>query len=225
MSLIYKYRSVILLLQSVTFVMMNVPASTMGFAMTYVIRVTVALSKSVVYRVGLESDLVSVDRILSLMSNEAEGLQNKTSEVSASWPEQGSIVFHQYSARYRDGVPLALHKLNLDIKGGERVAVIGRTGAGKSSLALALLRTFEAAHGSIVVDGRDIATVELDVLRSRIAIIPQKAEIMKGTLRENLDPSGMHPDYELRSIVAECKLDVALGSSEDPLEHMFSEGG
>ena len=102
------------------------------------------------------------------------------------------------SVRYSDDGPDVLHKVSLNIKPRERVGVVGKTGAGKSSLALSLLRFTTRSEGNITIDGRDIEHVNLDALRQRITIIPQDPVLFSGTIRSNLDPLGEIDDSDLQ---------------------------
>src|SRR4051812_17673239 len=87
----------------------------------------------------------------------------------SDWPSQGAIHFDSVSMRYRSGLPTVLHGLSFSIKGGERIGFVGRTGAGKSSILVALLRLAELSGGRIVVDGVDVSAIGLHDLRSKIA--------------------------------------------------------
>ncbi|KAI0073467.1 ABC protein [Panus rudis PR-1116 ss-1] len=115
----------------------------------------------------------------------------------ADWPAQGAIEFDNIQMRYRPGLPLVLRGLSLSIKGGEKIGVVGRTGAGKSSLMLALFRIVELASGKITIDGIDISKIGLRDLRSKISIIPQDPLLFSGTIRSNLDPFSMYDDARL----------------------------
>ena len=99
--------------------------------------------------------------------------------------------------RYRAGLPLVLKGLSMHVKGGERIGVVGRTGAGKSSIMSTVFRLIELSGGSITIDGVNIATIGLHDLRSRLAIIPQDPTLFRGTIRSNLDPFSEHTDLEL----------------------------
>merc|ERR1712037_577822 len=109
-------------------------------------------------------------------------------KVEESWPREGKIELEGYSTRYREGLDLVLRQISATIQGGERVGIVGRTGAGKSSLTLALFRLIEPASGRILIDGVDISKLGLHKLRSRLTIIPQDPVLFSGTLRHNLDP-------------------------------------
>lgn len=102
----------------------------------------------------------------------AQEIEEGEVKVPQSWPSQGLIDFKDVYLRYRPNTDLALKGLNFDIKPGVKVGVVGRTGAGKSTLGLTLLRIMEIEKGQILVDGIDIRKVELKTLRERITTIP-----------------------------------------------------
>ena len=115
----------------------------------------------------------------------------------AAWPTEGRLEVDDLVVAYAEDLPPVLRGLTFRVGSGERVGVVGRTGAGKSSLTLALFRFLEARSGSIRVDGLDIARIRLHDLRSRLAIIPQDPVLFSGTIRSNLDPFDDHSDDEL----------------------------
>lgn len=108
----------------------------------------------------------------------------------AEWPPRGEIVFDHYACRYRDGLDLVIKDITAHVKPGEKVGIVGRTGAGKSTLTLALFRLIEPAKGKIFIDGLDITDMGLHDLREKLTIIPQDPVLFSGTLRLNLDPFG-----------------------------------
>ncbi|XP_037521954.1 ATP-binding cassette sub-family C member 2 [Rhipicephalus sanguineus] len=115
-----------------------------------------------------------------------------------SWPSQGSIEFQNFSSSYRPGLlPDVLSEVTFTIQPMEKVGVVGRTGAGKSSLVLALLRLLRPTKGHIVIDDVDISTVPLQTLRRSITVIPQDPSLVRGTLRMNLDPTNSHSDGDI----------------------------
>jgi ATP-binding cassette subfamily C (CFTR/MRP) protein 1 len=118
------------------------------------------------------------------------------------WPTAGAVSFENVQLRYRPDLPLVLKGLTFEIKPGEKVGIIGRTGAGKSSIAQALFRTVELCDGKIAVDGRDLSQLGLEAVRSRLAIIPQDAFLFGGTVRENIDPTGVRTDAELNDAMS-----------------------
>ncbi|KIO14752.1 hypothetical protein M404DRAFT_119962 [Pisolithus tinctorius Marx 270] len=113
------------------------------------------------------------------------------------WPRSGAVQFRDVQMSYRPGLPLVLKGVSLSIEGGEKIGVVGRTGAGKSSLMLTLYRIVELSSGSIVLDGIDISTLGLKDLRTKISIIPQDPLLFSGTIRSNLDPFSKYDDAKL----------------------------
>ncbi|UYV77763.1 ABCC3 [Cordylochernes scorpioides] len=145
--------------------------------------------------------------------------------LPTNWPVKGAVEFDKVEARYRSSLPLVLNRVTFSILPGEKlllwpqVGVVGRTGAGKSSLTLALFRLLEPAGGVIRVDGMDISSLGLHDLRSRLAILPQNPMLFTGSLRLNLDPLGEYSDSEL----LQCLEESHLGSFS--LDHLVAEGG
>nr|XP_050027939.1 multidrug resistance-associated protein 1-like [Dermacentor andersoni] len=140
------------------------------------------------------------------------------------WPTQGVVKFQDFSASYRPGVVEdTLKDICFEANAGEKVAVVGRTGAGKSSLVLALLRMIQRTSGAITIDGTDIYDVPLKRLRSAIAIIPQDPSLFCGTLRENLDPQGRMPDSELWGALQKVGLEEFTRSNPSGLSFLIAE--
>ena len=152
----------------------------------------------------VETNIVSVERVLEYarLPSEAPDVISKH-RPKFSWPGQGAVDFRNYSARYRPGLDLILKNINLNIKSHEKIGVVGRTGAGKSSLTLALFRIIEPDAGNISIDDLNTSTIGLLDLRGRLAIIPQDAALFEGTIRDNLDPGHIHDDTELWSVLGE----------------------
>ncbi|CAL8093853.1 unnamed protein product [Calicophoron daubneyi] len=142
-----------------------------------------------------------------------------------NWPSKGEIVFENYSTRYREGLQLTLKSLNLIVKPGEKIGVVGRTGAGKSTLTLALFRLIEAAGGRILIDGVDIEKIGLHDLRSKITIIPQDPVIFSGTLKFNLDPTKERSDEELWAALEGAHMKEFIEAQPDRLNFICAEGG
>jgi ABC-type multidrug transport system fused ATPase/permease subunit len=148
----------------------------------------------------------STERIHHYGTQLEEEAPLRMGDVRPTWPEHGEIVFDNVEMRYRDGLPLVLKGLSMHVRAGERIGVVGRTGAGKSSIMSALFRLQELSGGSIVVDGLDISKVGLHDLRSKLAIIPQDPTLFRGTIRSNLDPFGEHSDLELWGALRQADL-------------------
>jgi len=176
-----------------------------GLAMSYALQITTSLNWIVRQSVEVETNIVSVERVLEYarLPSEAPEIIHRN-RPPVSWPSRGEVEFVNYSARYRDGLDLVLKNVNLDIKSHEKIGVVGRTGAGKSSLTLALFRIIEADTGHINLDGLNTSSIGLLDLRRRLSIIPQDAALFEGTIRDNLDPGHVHDDTELWSVLGRC---------------------
>jgi ABC-type multidrug transport system fused ATPase/permease subunit len=109
-------------------------------------------------------------------------------EVEDTWPEKGTVEFKNVKMRYRPTTEQVIKGLSFLVKGGDKVGIVGRTGAGKSTVSIALSRLLETESGVILIDGIDISRVPLLTLRERVTMIPQDPTLLKGTLRSNLDP-------------------------------------
>ena len=177
-------------------------AGMVGLAMSYALQITQSLNWIVRQTVEVETNIVSVERVLEYarLPSEAAEVVSK-SKPKISWPAHGAIEFTNYSTRYRPGLDLVLKDISLNIKAREKIGVVGRTGAGKSSLTLALFRIIEPATGRITIDGLVTSTIGLVDLRQRLAIIPQDAALFEGSVRDNLDPGHVHDDTELWSVL------------------------
>ena len=196
-----------------------------GVSITFAISVTNLLGQTVRSFAELEAGMNSVERILYYSNNiPQEAPYEKDTDLPEDWPSTGSIVFNNLKMRYREETPLVLKGLDFAIKGGERVGVVGRTGSGKSSLFLTLLRLVEP-EGQIVVDGVDICGIGLHDLRSKISIVPQNPVIFSGTLRSNLDPFEEYKDEEMEQALKQCSLWPMVEGLPNGLDSAISEGG
>ncbi|XP_069110729.1 ATP-binding cassette sub-family C member 3-like [Argopecten irradians] len=141
------------------------------------------------------------------------------------WPENGEVKFNKYSTRYRKGLGLVLKNIDVLIKPGEKVGIVGRTGAGKSSLTLALFRLIEPAGGSIIIDGENLNRMGLHDCRSRLTILPQEPVLFSGSLRMNLDPLNTYIDNDLWDSLEHAHLKSFVQSLPTGLEYDCGEGG
>lgn len=112
-----------------------------------------------------------------------KSLERRRLEYKSEWPEKGEIKFIDYKVKYRPNLDLVLRGLTVTFQGGHKIGVVGRTGSGKSTIMMSLLRILEAYEGQIILDGKDISKLSLDDLRSKITIILQDPCLFAGTLR------------------------------------------
>ncbi|QSZ29358.1 hypothetical protein DSL72_003872 [Monilinia vaccinii-corymbosi] len=193
----------------------SVGPSTAGLVLSYILSIVQMIQFTVRQLAEVENGMNATERIHYYGTSLEEEAPLHTIEVRPSWPESGEIVFNNVQMRYRENLPLVLSGLSMHVRGGERIGVVGRTGAGKSSIMSTLFRLVEISGGSITVDGVDISKIGLHDLRSRLAIIPQDPTLFKGTIRSNLDPFGEHSDLELWSALRQSDLVASDSNLED----------
>ncbi|KAJ2223564.1 Multidrug resistance-associated protein 1, partial [Coemansia sp. RSA 518] len=157
-------------------------------------------------RVQMFSDSIDLYRQFTLIEPEAPySLENNSPPVN--WPQHGKIEFRDFSMRYRDDLGVALDNINLVVNPGEKIGIVGRTGAGKSSLAKVLFRLVNTGiSGSIHIDGLDISTIGLSDLRPRLGIIPQESTIFSGSYKQNLDPLREFSMEEIWASLLKCNI-------------------
>lgn len=184
----------------------SVDPSIGGLVLSYILAIVQMIQFTVRQLAEVENGMNAVERLHYYGTQLEEEAPLHTVDVPPSWPDKGEIVFDKVEMRYRPGLPLVLRGLSLHVMGGERIGIVGRTGAGKSSIVSTLFRLVELSGGHITVDGLDISTLGLGDLRSRLAIIPQDPTLFRGTVRSNLDPFGEHRDLELWSALRQANL-------------------
>uniref|UniRef100_A0A8C7R851 Uncharacterized protein n=1 Tax=Oncorhynchus mykiss TaxID=8022 RepID=A0A8C7R851_ONCMY len=196
-----------------------------GLSISYALNVTQTLNWLVRMTSELETNIVAVERVSEYteMENEADWVSGI--RPPEKWPEAGRLRFENFKVRYRPELDLVLHGITCDIDSTEKIGIVGRTGAGKSSLTNCLFRIIEAAEGRILIDGTDIATLGLHDLRTRLTIIPQDPVLFSGTLRMNLDPFETFSDEEIWRVLELSHLKEYVGGLQEGLTHEVSEGG
>ncbi|XP_025906528.1 canalicular multispecific organic anion transporter 1 [Nothoprocta perdicaria] len=196
-----------------------------GLSISSALNVTQTLNWLVRMSSELETNIVAVERIheYTTVKNEAPWVTEK--RPPRGWPSKGEIQFIDYKVRYRPELELVLQGITCDIRSTEKVGVVGRTGAGKSSLTNCLFRVLEAAGGKIVIDGLDISTIGLHDLRQNLTIIPQDPVLFSGTLRMNLDPFDQYSDEEVWKALELAHLKTYVQELPEKLLHRVSEGG
>ncbi|KAI0697137.1 multidrug resistance-associated ABC transporter [Cytidiella melzeri] len=205
----------------------RVNASNTGFSLT----MAVGFSNMILWWVRILNEFEvsgnSLERIQQYLVIEQEPKATKEGVPPAYWPASGELVIENLSAKYSEDGPKVLHDISFTVKSGERVGIVGRTGSGKSSLTLALLRCI-ITEGKVVYDGLPTDSLNLDALRENITIIPQAPELLSGTLRQNLDPFGQHDDAVLNDALRAAGL-FSLQAEDDEgritLDSQISSGG
>ena len=178
--------------------------------------------------IWIDGNMVSFERCLKLLEIPQEAEQRRsipTDENSQPWMSKGHVKFRNYSVKYRPDTEVVLKDLNVDIQPGEKIGIVGRTGAGKSTLCLSLCRVLEALDGQIEIDGVDISSVGLSDLRDRITIIPQEPILFNNTLRFNLDPENKRTDKEVKEILEKACLKDLLIRDGNGLDFKITEKG
>lgn len=200
-------------------------AGLIGLAITYSLRLTDTLNQVNRESADRETQMVSVERVQNYVTNvKQEKALRVRDSVGPSWPSQGNIQVENVRMRYRDGLPIVLDGISLDIKAGERIGIVGRTGCGKSSFLSTFLRLVELEEGRITVDGVDISKIGLHDLREKVAMIPQDPAILTGSVRFNLDPFGDKTDQELWEVIEKSQLKPRIDSAGG-LDSKVEEGG
>ncbi|CAK6444659.1 unnamed protein product [Pipistrellus nathusii] len=197
-----------------------------GLSISYSLQVTTYLNWLVRMSSEMETNIVAVERLKEYSETEKEApwrLQEMT--PASTWPQVGRVEFRDYSLRYREDLDMVLKHINITIEGGEKVGIVGRTGAGKSSLTLGLFRIKECSEGEIIIDDVNIAKIGLHDLRFKITIIPQDPILFSGSLRMNLDPFSQYSDEEVWTSLELAHLKNFVSALPDKLNHECTEGG
>ncbi|KAF8674747.1 hypothetical protein HU200_048028 [Digitaria exilis] len=174
----------------------------------------------------LENDMVAVERVNQFSTLPSEAAWTIKGFIpSPNWPVVGDIEIKDLKVRYRPNTPLILKGININISGGEKIGVVGRTGSGKSTLVQALFRLVEPAEGKMIIDGIDICTLGLHDLRSRFGIIPQEPVLFEGTIRSNIDPIGQYSEAKIWQALERCQLKDVVVSKPEKLDAPVADSG
>ncbi|KAH7103875.1 ATP-dependent bile acid permease [Auriculariales sp. MPI-PUGE-AT-0066] len=198
----------------------SVNPAKVGIVLTYSIGAMARLADLVAQFAQMEQNLNGVERLLAYGSLPVEGSSGGSDHPPSSWPS-GAISFQDVVMAYREGLPDVLRGLNFKISAGQKIGVVGRTGAGKSSIVQVLLRLCEIQGGTIQLDDIDTKTVSLEVLRERISVIPQDS-LCLGTVRETIDPLASRTDAELLEILQKAHLLPPPGKENTVAENKFA---
>ncbi|KAF9292459.1 Multidrug resistance-associated protein 1 [Mortierella alpina] len=233
----------------------NLDPSLVGLALTYALNLTNVIAVLVRTASEVQNQFVSVERIQEYSQLPTEAPLDTGTRLPEDWPQHGRVVFKGFSARYREGLDLRIRDATFAIEPQEKIGIVGRTGAGKSSLTLALFRIIEAADsfwaimsdpsardytidhyafsngqggvsgGSIEIDGIDISTLGLRTLRQHLSIIPQDPTLFAGTVRDNLDPFQELEDAVLWQALERAHLKDHISSLTGGLSYPVEQNG
>ncbi|KAH0376082.1 putative ABC transporter, partial [Aureobasidium melanogenum] len=203
-------------------------AGLLGVALNNILSFSQALSSVIPAWANLETSLGSIARVKSFVSTTpSETNTNETATPPPNWPTCGSIQLCDISVKYGDR-KLALESVSLTINHGEKIGICGRTGSGKSTLINAILRIAPTQTGTITIDDIDISTLQPNILRSELIVVPQDPFTLPGTVRYNIDPLGKSSDAEIKTACEKVGIWSALDSRGGLhailLDHPLSQG-
>ncbi|EOA26457.1 hypothetical protein CARUB_v10022504mg [Capsella rubella] len=197
-----------------------------GLSLSYGLSLNSVLFWAIYMSCFVENKMVSVERIKQFTDIPSESeWESKENLPPSNWPFLGNVHLQDLKVRYRPNTPLVLKGITLDIKGGEKVGVVGRTGSGKSTLIQVLFRLVEPSGGKIIIDGIDIGTIGLHDLRSRFGIIPQEPVLFEGTVRSNIDPMEQYSDEEIWKSLERCQLKDVVATKPEKLDSLVVDNG
>ncbi len=186
-----------------------------GVALSYSLRISTTLQWAVRQWIETESLVTSVERILEYAENIPVEAPMRGIAPPGGWIARGDIEFDDVTVRYGPNEDAVLSNVSFSVSSGERIGIVGRTGAGKTSLISAFFRLVEVSDGRVLIDGVDVSRLGLFDLRSQLSIIPQDPVLFQGTLRQNLDPFDAYDTDDLWAVVKRVSLELAL---EDVIE-------
>ncbi|XP_046556239.1 multidrug resistance-associated protein 1-like [Haliotis rubra] len=204
----------------------SISGGTIGLSVSYALDITISLNWLVRLTSDIETQIVSVERLKEYTEVPMEAaLRIFSTRPPIEWPDKGEVQFNRYSTRFRPGLELVLKDISCRIAPREKVGIVGRTGAGKSSLTVALFRLIEPASGDILIDGYSVGKLGLHDLREKLTILPQDPVIFGGTLRMNLDPFGQYRDAQIWVALGQAHLKDFVNSLSSGLDYQCGEGG
>jgi len=204
----------------------TISPSIVGLVIVYATSLRFGLQFSVTAATQTEISMNGTERILEYthLPQELPPPLNPVS-IAADWPSQGRVVFNDVSVKYRPELDPVIHNFSCTIEPGDKIGIVGRTGAGKSTLTQALFRLMPLSGGTITIDGVDITQISISDVRSRLAIIPQLPMLFLGSLRLNLDPYDKHTDQEIWNALEVVQLKDFVSAMPLKLDTLVDEGG
>ncbi|KAM9802672.1 ATP-binding cassette sub-family C member 4-like isoform 2-T2 [Syngnathus typhle] len=195
-----------------------------GLALSYAVTLIGMFQWGVRQSAEIENMMTSVERVVEYAELKSEAPWETDTKPPPDWPKRGSITFDSVNFSYSASEPLVLKDLTVVFKSKEKVGIVGRTGAGKSSLISALFRLAEP-EGKITIDGFRTSDIGLHTLRQKISIIPQDPVLFTGTMRKNLDPLSQHTDEDLWNALREVQMKAAVEELPNKMETLLTESG
>uniref|UniRef100_A0A667ZRG2 Cystic fibrosis transmembrane conductance regulator n=1 Tax=Myripristis murdjan TaxID=586833 RepID=A0A667ZRG2_9TELE len=199
-------------------------AGAVGLALSYAITLMGMFQWGVRQSAEVENMMTSVERVVEYTELESEAPWETQKRPPPEWPNQGLVTFDRVNFSYSADGPLVLQNLKATFRPREKVGIVGRTGAGKSSLVSALFRLAEP-QGKIHIDGILTSEIGLHDLRQKMSIIPQDPVLFTGTMRKNLDPFSQHTDEDLWNALQEVQLKSAVEELPGKMETVLAESG
>ncbi|KAI9204423.1 P-loop containing nucleoside triphosphate hydrolase protein, partial [Polychytrium aggregatum] len=198
-----------------------------GLVITYSIQVLSTFNYCIRLMAETEVQMNSTERLIYYVSeiDHEAPYEIQETEPAKTWPESGSLRFVNVELKYRADLPHVLKGISFEAEASKKIGIVGRTGAGKSSIIVALLRLVEISSGRIELDGVDISKLGLKTLRSKIAVIPQDPVLFSGTVRSNLDPFNEYTDQELWECLERSNLKKAVAGTPGQLDSVVTENG
>ncbi|XP_038050161.1 multidrug resistance-associated protein 4-like [Patiria miniata] len=204
--------------------LLNLNSGIVGLSLTYSISLLGSFQWAVRQSAAIENLMTSVERVCQYIDIRPEAPLETDHKPPRDWPQDGGITLQDASLRFNDDGPLILQDINCVIKPKEKVGIVGRTGAGKSTLMTVLMRLAEPT-GTIMIDGINTALIGLHDLRKKVSFIPQDPVLFSGTLRRNLDPFNEQSDADIWRAIEEVELKRVVEKLPDKLEVILTEGG
>ncbi|GJJ75899.1 hypothetical protein EMPS_08257 [Entomortierella parvispora] len=205
-----------------------ISAASAGLVLSYLARTSADMNFVVQMLASLENNMNAAERLVHYIKNLPQQSPTKSRpefQPHQDWPSQGAIEFRDVTMRYRPELPPVLRGVSFNVQAGQKLGVVGRTGAGKSSLIQALFLLSELEQGHIILDGIDTQTLGAEDLRSKIGIIPQDPVLFQGSFRYNLDPLDRHTEQELWQVLETSDLKGYVQAQEGGLDAMISAQG
>ena len=191
----------------------DVDASRLALGLTFALSISEAMDSVISSYATVEKSFVSAERVMQFTENlPIETDVEDPITVNNRWPDRGSISFTSVSVRYQNCSSKALDNISFSARAGEKVAIVGRTGAGKSTVLLALFKLVDLEGGNITIGDVDISEIDNQVLRKSLTVIPQQPLVFSGTLRDNMDPFQEHEDEDIEAALRQTQLGEFLDS-------------